>query len=1024
MTENGLLTEKHIGNYRNMQQIMDCHDTKLKHVLNHEQISETCLKSDFCYRHTTADINICRSILSEKNAINYLSMNIRSLNKNYDSLVIFLQHLKVDIDVIILTETWNGKFYREKHIPGYESFHTNFNHTQNDGIVIYIKESLSFLSVQEIAFPEANCLQINIDSATSLLAVYRSPSVNNINYFLESLDAILCANKNTQNLFLCGDLNISIAGTLHPQSEEYLNVLMLHGLRPEIIHPTREYNSSSSCIDHVMVRTKNLISTIVYKNSITDHYTTFFKVVSKGSPKVVHPNNQIKKVFNYDKIVDEISQYDWNELYQIRDANDSYNLFLSILITIVQKHTSSKTVIIKHKNKKMKPWITDGLLFCIRRRDKMHAALRKSPDDAMLRQKYSRYRNLCNKIIKLTKQQYYKKQITDSARDPRKMWINIKEAANWKNRSDVKLTSIKIDNEIITMKDNPEKLLSCTNSHFCNVGSKLAEKFHGRNRFVTNDLNKSYTSPVSMFLTPTNRDEVKKVIGSLKNRSAVGDDGVGTCVLKLAETYLSQPISFIINASFKTGIFPEKLKTAKVIPIHKGGDNQDLNNYRPISILNTISKIFEKVAKARLYKFLIENKILSNNQFGFREGLGTTDAITALTEFIVQTVDKGDKCLGVFLDLAKAFDSVPHDILLCKLSSVGINYTSLKWFDSYLANRIQSVTIQGRQSESQHLKYGVPQGSVLGPILFLVYINDLCQLPVGKVITYADDTVILFKGSNWDTTFEKANEGMEIVRNWLGHFMLTLNVGKTKYMPFSINNRGQPTTNKNIIVHGCDSVESCNCQPLQREISWKYLGITLDCFLRWESHIRNLSTKVRILGYVFKELRNILDPKTLKTVYHALCESLITYGIIGWGGCAKTLLEPLQVAQKMILKIILRRPYRHPTNELYMEAKVFDCRQLFLKTSLLKLHLDNNSNFRTLQNRRPTRQVLENNLVIPRLKTSFGQRHYSFITPRFYNLINLDIKMNLAFSVFKNKIIKWLSDHDRITIHQMLEIIT
>lgn len=398
---------------------------------------------------------------------------------------------------------------------------------------------------------------------------------------------------------------------------------------------------------------------------------------------------------------------------------------------------------------------------------------------------------------------------------------------------------------------------------------------------------------------------------------------------------------------------------------------------------------------------------MANTQFGFRASKSTDDAVSQLTDFVSSKVDENQKCIGVFLDLAKAFDTVSISALVNKLDVIGVRGTALKIFGDFLCNRRQQVKIGNYVSSDENVVYGVPQGSILGPSLFLVYINDLCLQPLcnGKIFTYADDTAVIFHGETWDEVRRIAENGLHRLGQWLGANLLTLNISKSSFIQFSFSKTN--LKNVNIKVHSCNypNSKSCSCLSINKVTQVKYLGVILDERLSWEPHISLVTGRTRKLIWVFKKLRHAAEFPLLRNIYYALAQSILGYCVGVWGGACKSHMMQLERAQRSLLKVMTFKPFRYPTKQLYENCELLTIRQLYISQIIMKKHKQTPCDINVYMRKR----VITNVCLPVRCRTATARRQQSYRSSYLYNKINKILNIHpLTVRETKMKIKNWL----------------
>lgn len=742
----------------------------------------------------------------------------------------------------------------------------------------------------------------------------------------------------------------------------------------------------------------NTAQVTVFNTTVTDHNLVLLQLSKTSSYEAP---TKSKLVVDFDGAFKTLISTS-TPLSEMPNSPDEFaNSLIDIIKTAIQQN--SKLIYSSNNKRILKPWITPGALRCIRLRNNLQQKVDKDPHNVILKLTYKRFRNFCSNLIKKLKRQHHSELIDKSANNPRKFWNTVNEITRYKPPKSNNVA-------LLNLKTLPLDSVNCVNNYFASIGSNLADKIVGdsstrRRGLASPTYNYSLTS--SFVLLDTDDNEVESILMSLDSGSSPGWDGISTGFLKHARAFAVPYIRNLANLCFNTGVFPSALKRSIVTPVYKSGDRGDVNNYRPISILTSISKIIEKLLNNRLVNFLNKFNLVSNSQYGFRKGLSTQDAILDLTSTIVGEVDKGSKCLTVFLDLKKAFDTVSVPILINRLECLGIRDTPLMLFKSYLQERSQVVKINNIHSDKATPSFGVPQGSVLGPTLFLIYINDLCNLRGvgGRIFSYADDTALVFTGSTWDTVKISAERGLLNVSYWLRDNLLTLNTEKTNYICFTPSNKSQPDHNFDIKIHTCSDSGNliCNCPTIEKVRQTKYLGIMLDQQLNWHSHLELLTNRTRKLIWVFKSLRQVMNNKLKNKIYVALAQSVLTYCIPIWGGADKTHFLALERAQRSLIKVIYSKPYRFPTDKLYKMSGLLTVRKLYILNLILACH--KSLPYIDLNHKRRKDVVAP----VTATRTAFARRQYRAQSTYMYNKVNkiLSIFPMLSYTC-KRALAEWL----------------
>ena len=549
------------------------------------------------------------------------------------------------------------------------------------------------------------------------------------------------------------------------------------------------------------------------------------------------------------------------------------------------------------------PWITEGVILSVLHKAKLYEDWKKTCKENLpegnpqLYENYSEYRKCLKGVIKTAKSDFYRKKIVEHKDDHKKTWEVINQIRG-KNKGTIKPPFV-INNEriierrVIAQEFNKyfASIASTMNKCLSHMGEVAIQPLQSFQQFLPK------SNPNSMFLYECTSGEVSKIIKEFENGKS---SDIPIKIIKRANMLISPVIAHHLNYFMKIGKFPDELKIGKITPIYKKDNVELLENYRPISTLPIFGKIFEKIIYERLYSFFVSQQLLHEKQFGFRKSHSTSHAINYSVHHISQARKNNEHVLGIFIDLSKAFDTIDHKTLLSKLNTYGVRGPTHSLITSYLSGRKQYVSVLGESSDYLEVKYGVPQGSCLGPLLFLIYINDLCNVSKnGEFVLFADDTNIFVKAKNKDMAYSTANEILRKVDLYMSVNKLHINMKKCCYMHF------KPESNNSTLDPPGQKLEiKISNETITQVSETKFLGIIIDDKLTWDSHIKNLSRKLSSATGILNRIKDNIPSELHKSLYHTLFESHLSYGITAWGGVSDTKLKPLFKVQKKCIRIL------------------------------------------------------------------------------------------------------------------------
>lgn len=855
-------------------------------------------------------------------------------------------------------------------------------------------QGVELLDINELSIEkhfEICCIEI-AQLKLIVICIYRTPN-SNIKLFFDKINETLTNLRHKKHkIIICGDFNINTLVN-DSISAQFLEILSNYGFQCHIREPTR----LNKCIDNILsniptavgkthnfcLSDHNTAQTIDFeiqpKETIVKHYFTTTYDLSKS---------------NLAKFVECISSMTFSEIHTISDTNDAFNAFHNELILFYKLCFP----LIRIRNR-----VRAGKLTCVTKGLKMSCKTKRT-----LRFNYYLNKNSINKTSYLKYSKLLRKCINGI-----QTLCNLKYITNSKNKGKATWDVVKryVDNSECGASKFIENIVD--NDNLVSSGSDIANLFNNffidvvQNNTFVNAKSEHHTynlksNEFSIFLNPTTANEVFNTIHSLKNSKSAGYDDINSDLLKSIALFIAEPLAYIINLSLEQGCFPDKLKLSIIKPLYKKGSKVDRNNYRPIALTPVLSKVFERIMYKRILNFLDKYDILANEQFGFRKCKSTQLATFTLINRIINNINNRIPTSALLLDLSKAFDYVDHSLLISKLENYGIRGSCLSWFKSYLLNRKQLTRITKFDNNSNSVvkfdselrinDFGVPQGSILGPLLFLIYVNDLPRALTHDCVLFADDTTIILDCKNRNTYEAEINKTLDDVIKWLDANKLKINIEKTKLINFK--------TYKSKNTHLNVAYKNSLIQQIQ---SAKFLGITLDTHFSWKEHINSLCKKINKFVFALRKVKDVTSRQTSLMVYHAYICSIIRYGIVVWGNSSEIM--RVFIAQKKCIRALFGMEWSESCRAVFKSKNLLTVPSIYIYevAKFVKYH---NYLFVTNDNTHK-RSITNLPLKMPVPKLELYRKSCAYMVPLIFNCLPKEI-IDLPYKPFCCALRKWL----------------
>ena len=931
--------------------------------------------SDFSYDEILSQIDItcnyidleqCCNMYKNAKGIKMLSWNVRSLNKNFNELkelIDILAEYKIIIEVIALQEIWQISDNDTIRLDNYNFICAKRGESEiGGGVGFYIHKSLKFKKVEKLSIFESRLfesisieIQINTRKKIVCSNIYRPPTIiagfsqaSQLNYFIDKFSSLQAQMSELHcDSYILTDTNIDLLKfNQYDYIEQFLENNYANAFLPLVSKPTRVVHQSCSLIDNIFTNALSYnFKSCILTLSVSDHFPILHFTANLNSNKqrdyISFRNFEDEKIEQFVSIMNDCN---WQNVLECNNPEESFNLFFSefndtfnVCFPITKKNFNKNI----HN---IEPFMSKGLLISRNKKFSLHSKKVRNPT-AINTENYMIYRRMYNKLVRAAKQNYFHKSLKQNKANLRKTWQILKEAMKKCNDKSSVIDELRFDDNIYTSKlDISNKM----NDFFVSIPSQIASQINPSNIDPMNNIEQNDSR---FSLDNVTHQQIIDLVKGMENKKSCDMFDISNYFLKKTINTISIPLCHIFNSSINHGIVPSKLKCAKVIPIFKlksnlSNDRYMPKNYRPISLLPIFSKILEKIIHIQLVNYLDDNNIIYNHQYGFMSKRSTVHPLIHFINKLGMARNEKLISIGVFCDVARGFDTLCHNILIKKLEKIGIHGRELQWFKSYLTGRKQYVYVNGVKSSTCTVSTGVPQGSLLGPILFLIYINDLPKVTSLFTLLYADDTSFLISGKSLEEITIILNTELKKVCDWFRSNKLSLHPEKTKFMVFNKNENNINWNEINIQLNFNNGDD--NIQHLITKLGFvnssseipaiKFLGVYIDPNTNFRYHIKYIRRKILNSIFVLKRLKNFLPQESLRTLYFSLVHSHINYCLPVWSSCLPSDLNAILLLQKKAVRIVTNSSYNEHTPPLFKQLGILPIVELSDFSKLQVMH--------------------------------------------------------------------------------------